>query len=156
MNVAQAEREESERAHQAALTEIEKAGTQEQMTDWATAKKFIEENPIFAKTYHISYNESGTPSYTPEVPDVNLTPPTLTPVDFSSVGRRDGAGPSAAEGVIAAPVVVQGPAQPAAPAPKGEVVIENPIVNSPKDDAATMMRAARQRLRGVATEVSIG
>jgi hypothetical protein len=148
MTLAQAEWEEAERVHQAALTEIEKAGTSEQMNDWATAKKFIEENPIFAKTYHISYDETGAPSYTPQVPTVTILPPSLLPVDFSGVGRRD-MSETAPEAV--APAAPWAAAKAEVASSRGDVVIEQLNVYSPKDDATTMMNATRRRLRDVAT-----
>jgi len=144
MALAQAEREEAERIHQAALTEIEKAGTSEQMNDWATAKKFIEENPIFAKTYHISYDESGSPSYTPQVPTVTILPPSLLPVEFSSVGRQERPEPAPA---AAAPA-------PARAATSPQVSINQNIYT--QTQSATEVAAATKRgLRDAALEGSL-
>jgi hypothetical protein len=154
MTLAQAEREEAERVHQAALTEIEKAGTSEQMTDWATAKKFIEENPIFAKTYNITYDETGAPSYTPQVPTVTILPPSLLPVDFSGVGRREGAGSSTAGATV--PASTQAATQPATTSPNGGVVIQGDlVVNSPAADASTMMNTTKRTLRNIGTQMVI-
>ncbi len=144
MNDAQVEREEAERVHQIAMNALEQAGTEKRMMDWATAKKWIEENPIIAKIYHVSYDETGTPSYTPEIPVVAVTPPTLEALDISTVGRG-GAGQAVTPGVTTMTSTER----------SGDVVIEQLNVYSPKADAGTMMQEVRSSLRDFGSQVVI-
>lgn len=145
MNDALAEREEAEEYHQLAMSALEKAGTQDRMLDWATAKKWIEENPIIAKIYTVSHDESGAPSYTPTVDIVNPTPPTLNPLDLSGTGRGRATG-----------AVTSGGIEPMGGAGgSGNVNIENLNVYSPKADASTMMHETKTTFREIGSQVVI-
>lgn len=144
MNTAQIEREEAERVHQIAMSALEQAGTEKRMMDWATAKKWIEENPIIAKIYTVSYDETGTASYTPPTPVVNITPPTLEALDLANVGRS-GSG-SGAVTQEATTTTTTG---------SGDVVIQELNVYSPKADATTMMQETRSTLRDAGSRVVV-
>ncbi|MFA4972454.1 MAG: hypothetical protein WC683_07555 [bacterium] len=140
MQESNAEREQLQALHLMAVAEAEKLYGETSMNNWATIKKFIEENPILAKTYNIEYDAEGNASW---------TPPTTTTVTLAVPELKGLELPAAAAGnVTAANGTMTGGTS------KNITVTQNLTINAPTTlDPAMTAKLQRQNLQDLGTSL---
>jgi len=160
LETALAEREKAQIAHENLMSQIENEALDVKSANWAEYVKFVNDNPAIARTYHVEYDENGNPiGGLPSPPPINIQIPTYSTPAFAAATQSTAV---VAGGAGASPAVAATPPSSEPPlTPEQErrqtaaagVYIENLNVNSPADDASTMMNTTKRTLRNIGTQV---
>lgn len=160
LEVALAEREKAQIAHENLMSQIENEALDVKSANWAEYVKFVNDNPAIARTYHVEYDANGNPiGGLPQIPKIQIQVPTYSSPAFAAATQSTAA---VAGGAGASPAVTATspsseppltPEQVRRQTAAAGVHIENLNVYSPAADAGTMMNETKRTLRNIGTQV---
>lgn len=160
LEIALAEREKAQIAHENLMSQIENEALAVKSANWAEYVKFVNDNPAIARTYHVEYDTNGNPiGGLPQIPKIQIQVPTYSSPAFATATQSTAA---VAGGAGASPAVAATPPSSEPPLTPEQVrrqtaaagmYIENLNVYSPAADASTMMNTTKRTLRNIGTQV---
>lgn len=165
LEIALAEREKAQIAHENLMSLIENEALDVKSANWAEYVKFVNDNPAIARTYHVEYDTYGNPiGGLPQIPTINIQIPTYSSPAFAAASRSAAtvAGGSDAEGGASvgggtgtATGAGAEATSPAAGGKSGMSVILNQNIYTQSQSATEVQAATKRGLRDAALELGL-
>lgn len=151
MDAAYNEREDLKKKYDSAMLEYDRTTLEASIENWQKTAEYYKDNPIVRTVgIQVADESGGVEIFVPEAPALNLTMPEFVNPYADSGGNSPPASPTSSS-----PQILASPApQQVSVSKKGDVVIEQVVVNSPKSDPATMAHELQRTLRDLGSRGS--